>query len=184
MIIGLTGTFGAGKGAIVDYLVEKKNFTHYTASGYLTEVIKERGMVVNRDSMIAVANELRATHSPSYLVEVLYNRAQENEGDAIIESLRAVAEVEKIKELGGIVIGVDAEPRLRYERSVLRGSAKDNVTYEKWEAQEKEESQNDDPTKQNIPGALRRADYILLNNGTLAELHQKIDELLESGQNN
>ncbi len=183
MIIGLTGTFGAGKGAIVDYLVKEKNFTHYTASGYLTDVIKERGMAVNRDSMIAVANELRATHSPSYLVEVLYNRAKENQGDAIIESLRAVAEVEKVQELGGVVVGVDAEPKLRYDRSVLRASAKDDVSYNKWEAQEKEESQSDDPTKQNIPGAMNCADYILYNNGTLEELHQKVDELLGELQN-
>jgi dephospho-CoA kinase len=30
MIIGITGTDGAGKGAVVDYLVAQKGFTHYS----------------------------------------------------------------------------------------------------------------------------------------------------------
>jgi len=35
LIIGITGTLGAGKGTIVEYLVKNKNFKHYSVSGYL-----------------------------------------------------------------------------------------------------------------------------------------------------
>ena len=30
IIIGITGTLGAGKGTIVDYLVKQKGFVHYS----------------------------------------------------------------------------------------------------------------------------------------------------------
>lgn len=179
MILGLTGTFGAGKGAIVDYLTSQKDFAHYSASGYLKEVIKQRGLMVNRDSMIAVANELRAEQGPSHIVETLCARAQKIGGNAIIESLRAVAEVERVKELGGLVVGVDAEPRLRYERSLLRGSEKDDVSFEKWSSQEAFESNSTDPTRQNIPGAVALADYVIDNNGTLEDLHQEIEAIIQ-----
>lgn len=179
MIVGLTGSYGAGKGAVVEYLVTQKGFTHYSASGFITEEIKRRGMPINRDSMIAVSNELRAAYGAAYIIESLYTRAAEVGGDAVIEALRAVAEVRKIKELHGVVIGVDAESEIRYARARARGSEKDNVSYEKWLSQEQQETNPDDPTKQNLPGALKEADYVILNNGLLEELHHNIEKVFE-----
>lgn len=179
MIVGLAGSFGAGKGVVVDYLVGKHGFTHYSMSGFITEEIKRRGVPVNRNSMIEVSNDLRGTHGPTYIADALYKRAEEKGGDFIIESLRAVAEVRRIKELGGVVIGVDAKPELRYERSVARGSEKDQVSFEEWLDQERRESNPDDPTKQDIFGALKEADYVISNNGTLKELYAQVDEVLK-----
>lgn len=178
MIIGIAGSFGAGKGAVVEYLVTKKGFTHYSASKFITEEIVRRGMPVDRDSMIVVANDLRAKNGPSYIIESLYAEAQAAGGNAVIESLRAVAEVRKIKELGGRVIGVDARPELRYERSVKRGTLKDNVSYEKWLEQERQETNPDDPTKQDIFGALKEADIVIENNGTFQDLDKEIEAAL------
>lgn len=183
MIIGVTGSFGAGKGAVVEYLVTKKGFLHYSASGFITEEIKIRQMVLDRDSMIQVGNDLREQYGPSYIIEELYKQALQAGGDAVIESLRVVAEVRKIKELGGFVLGVDAPPELRYQRSVARGSAKDQVSFEKWQAQEREESNTTDINKQNIFGALEESDQIISNNGTLSELHQQIESVLEALEN-
>ena len=179
MIIGIAGSFGSGKGAVVDYLVRTKGFKHYSASGFITGEIKRRGLPVDRDSMTVVANDLRKEHGPAYFMEELYKQAIADGGDAVLESLRAVAEARKIKELGGTVIGVDADSRLRYERALKRGSEKDNVSYEKFLSQEKAESNPDDPTKQDVFSALKESDFIVTNNGTREELHAQIDEVLK-----
>ncbi|MBP7741668.1 MAG: AAA family ATPase [Candidatus Pacebacteria bacterium] len=178
MILGITGSFGAGKGAVVEYLVTGRGFKHYSASGFITEEIVRRGLPVNRDSMTIVANELRKEHGPSYVIDSLYGRAQEVGGDAVIESLRAVAEVKRIKELGGFVLGITASPQLRYERAFARGSEKDHVSFEKWQEQEQAESNPDDPTKQNIFGALQESTVVVDNSGSLQELYEKIDSVL------
>lgn len=177
MILGLTGSFGAGKGTVVDYL-KSKGFTHYSASGFITEEIKRRGLPVDRDSMIVVSNDMRKEHGPTYIIETLFLRAQAAGGDAIIESIREVAGAKFIKEQGGHIIGVDAKPELRYERSVKRGSEKDAVSFEKWLAQEKEESNTTDPHKQNIFGSLKESDIIVNNDGSLEELHAQVDAAL------
>lgn len=178
MILGITGSFGAGKGAVVDYLVAEKGFSHFSASGFITEEIVRRGMPINRDSMITVANDLRIQHGPSYIIDSLYRTAEAVGGNAVIESLRAIAEVKRIKELGGTVLGVDAKPELRYTRAFARGSEKDAVPYEKWLEQEKMESNPNDPTKQDIFGALRTSDYFIENNGPMEELHTKIETIV------
>ena len=64
-IIGITGTLGAGKGTIVDYLKEHYGYRHYSVRGYLIEEAQRRGMELNRDTFVVVANDLRATHCPS-----------------------------------------------------------------------------------------------------------------------
>jgi dephospho-CoA kinase len=178
MIIGIAGSFGAGKGTVVEYLKKEKGFTHYSASGFIVEEIERRGLETNRDNMAIVANELRTNHGPSYIIDSLYARAKAFGGDVVIESLRAVAEVKRIKELGGKVLGVDADSELRFERSIARNSIKDHVTHDKWLQQEQAESNQSDPNKQNIFGALKEADLVITNNGTIEDLNNQVEDFL------
>lgn len=179
MILGVTGSFGAGKGAFVDYLTREKGFVHYSASGFITEEIEKRGLPVHRDSMRQVANELRDVYGSAYIIESLYERAKKcGHESSIIESLRARSEVAKIKALGGFVIGIDAPPRIRYERTQKRGSNKDHVDFDTWCVQEKSEMNPDDPSKQDIFGALADSDTVIVNEGSLTEFYEKIDRVL------
>ena len=71
IIIGITGTLGAGKGSVVSYLRYWKQFVHYSVSGFISEEIARRGLTGNRDTMRSVANDLRA----QYGVTMVYARA-------------------------------------------------------------------------------------------------------------
>ena len=179
MIIGITGSFGAGKGAVVDYLVREKGFADFSARSFITKEIKHRDLPVNRDTMTDVGNDIRLKHGATHIIESLYHEAKERGGDAVVESLRAVAEVRLIKKLGGIVLGITARPEVRYARAVARGSETDKVSYEEWLQQEVRESNPDDPTKQDIFGALREASVTIENNGSLQELYEQVDALLK-----
>ncbi len=177
-IIGVTGTNGAGKGEIVKYLVEQLGFMHYSVSGFIVEEIIRNGLTVDRDNMIMVGNDLRATFGPAHIVEVLHAKACEDGGDSVIESLRALAEVRRVCELGGFIIGIDTHPRLRYERIRARRSAKDAVSFDEFIAQERSEINPDDPTKQDLRGALKEADVIITNDGSFEELYEMLDHAL------
>lgn len=89
-IIGITGPSASGKGTIVEYLVQHKQFVHYSVRSFLTQELEKRNLPIDRDHMRELGNELRAKHGPSYIIEQLYLQAKEKGENAIIESIRAV----------------------------------------------------------------------------------------------
>ncbi len=178
-IIGITGTIGAGKGTIVDYLQSHYGFAHYSVRGFLIDIIKKRNLPVNRDSMVIVANELRANHSPSYIVEQLYEQAKANGQDAIIESVRTVGEVTALREKPNFhLFAIDADPKVRYERIVIRASETDHISYETFLENEAREMTSTDPNKQNLAECQRLADYKFDNNTSFEALYSQIEKAL------
>ncbi|OGC85229.1 hypothetical protein A3F55_01415 [Candidatus Adlerbacteria bacterium RIFCSPHIGHO2_12_FULL_53_18] len=178
MIIGITGTLGAGKGTVVEYL-KTKGFKHYSGRQFLYEEIDRRGMERNRDSLNAVGEELRATHGPGYLVEEQLKRAQAVGGDIVIESIRTVGEVEALRVRGALLWAVDADPKTRYERVALRGSETDKISYEKFLADEERESIAEDKGRMNLRKCIAMADVVLTNNGTQEELFAQVEAALQ-----
>lgn len=180
MIIGITGTSGAGKGTIAEYLIKEKKFKHYSARAFLVEEINRRGLVVDRNSMIEVANDLRAKHGSAYVVEELYRQALVGGGDSIIESIRSVGEVTAMKgKKDFYLLAVDADINLRYERILARGNSTDGVSFEQFVEQEKRELNSVDPNKQNIAECIRLSDYLIINDGSVADLNNKTEEILK-----
>lgn len=178
-IIGITGTLGAGKGTIVDYLKEHYGYRHYSVRGYLIEEAQRRGMELNRDTFVLVANDLRATHCPSYITDQLYLQAAEAGENAIIESVRTPGEVESLRQHEHFLLfGVDADPKIRYERIVGRGSETDHVSFETFLENEEREMTSDDPNHQNLGRCMQMADYVFMNNEGFEELYAQVEEVI------
>jgi len=176
VIIGITGTLGAGKGTVVEYLKAKYGFVHFSVRDFLKKEVAKRGMEQNRDSYTFVANELRAQHSPSYIADQLYEEAAASGRNAIIESIRTPGEIDALEQRGHFQLwAVDADSHIRYERAILRNSETDQVDYETFIANEQREMTSTDPNKQNLSECIRRAAVILHNDGNLADLHAQVD---------
>ncbi len=184
MIIGITGTIGAGKGTIVEYLIEKKDFVHFSVRSYLIELIEERNMPINRDSMVVIANELRAKYTPSYVTDQLYYKAKESGKSCVIESIRTPGEIDSLRTKDNFILfAIDATPEKRYERIKLRNSETDNISFDTFVESEHREMNSNDPNKQNLRKCIEMADYTFENNNTIEQLYTEVERVLNINDN-
>ncbi|MEI6885658.1 MAG: AAA family ATPase [Bacteroidota bacterium] len=178
--IGITGTLGAGKGTVVEYLEKSRGFKHYSVRGFLLDIIKRESMPENRDSMFQLGNRLRKEHGPSYVVDCLYEDAAAGGKNFIIESIRTPGEAASLRSKGKfILLAVDADPQTRYNRITERKSETDSVSFETFLENEEREMTSEDPNKQNLKECIRMADFVLDNSGSKEELYAQLEAILK-----
>lgn len=175
-IIGITGTIGSGKGTIVDYLITEWGFTHLSVREFLLEIIADRGLTPNRDSMVLVANDLRAKHEPSFIVDELYKKAEALGKNCIIESIRTPGEVTSLRDKENFFLfAVDADPKIRFDRITIRNSVTDHIGFEEFLSNEQREMTSTNPNHQNLQKCIEMADFVFDNNGSIVDLHLQIE---------
>jgi dCMP deaminase len=177
MIIGLTGKNGAGKTAVSEYL-KSRGFEYHSLSDAIRDEIRRRGQEITRDVLIAVGNELRDTFGPGILAERVLGSLEKDHNYAI-DSIRNPIEVEVLRRRRDFVLlAIDADPAIRFERSRIRGRESAAQSLEQFMVEENRELESENPANQQLLATGKKADAVVRNNGTIAELHAKLDELL------
>jgi dephospho-CoA kinase len=172
--IGLTGTNGAGKGEAAAFFI-KKGYAYFSLSDVIREKLKAEGLEASRNNLIRKGNDFRKQGGPDILARLVMEKVHDR---AVIDSIRNPKEVEYLKgQAGFILLALVAPAALRFERVQKRGrneSASTLDAFIKKEAQER----SDNPDAQQLDRCLAMADRTIVNDGTLEELHRKLEELL------
>lgn len=175
MLIGITGTDGAGKGSVVELLVQDFGFVHYSSRAIILEYIHAANLPDTRAQMRLTANELRAAHGNDFLVTMALAKMRDaGVTKAVVESIRATAEAVTLKAAGGVLLAVDADQTVRYERVQRRRSESDQVTLAQFIAHEELEKNDPDPHGMQKGKVIAMADYTILNEGTLDALKEAV----------
>jgi dephospho-CoA kinase len=180
MILGIAGTLGAGKGTVVEYL-KQKGFAHYSSSDVLRKILDERGVSAERKNLSSLADELMNNYDGGVLHFSNQYAAAAGHEQYILEALHRVSEGEYIKKVGGIILGIDADIKVRYERiSGRQEGAKDQVTFAEFQADSEREDEGKTGSGPNIRAVMEMADYTITNNGSIEELRNQIDAFLST----
>lgn len=172
-LIGLTGTNGSGKGEVAAYL-QKKGYAYFSLSDVIRDALRKDGKEDTRDNLIEKGNELRKNYGPDILARMAMERVK---GKAVIDSIRNPSEIEYLrKEKEFILLAIDAPVELRYERVKRRGRQESVSTLEEFAKKEKEEM-TDSEKGQQLHSCMKMADIIIMNDGTLEDLHLKLEEI-------
>lgn len=182
MIIGLTGKNASGKGATAEYL-KARGFVYHSLSDIIREEATKRGLDHSRDNLIMIGNDLRQKFAPSYLAEqinlkIKSSRKKSPHQSFVVDSIRNPHEArELMKNKDFVLAGVDAPIELRFKRMADRGRVGDAKTVDDLKKQEAREN-SDVSSGQQLDATFAMAKKIIVNDGTLGELHKKIDNLL------
>ncbi len=184
MILGITGTDGAGKGTVVEYLVTQKGFVHYSSRDLLLAEVVKAGIEPTRNELRLMGNKMRAQYGDDVIVQkALEHIETDGVTYAVVESIRALAEAQTLKSHGAYLLAVDADVQIRYERVQQRRSEKDQVTFETFVDQEELEKNDPDPHGMQKAKVMEMADYTIFNNGTKEELQTAVEEFLAQYDN-
>jgi dephospho-CoA kinase len=175
-IIGVAGTNGSGKDTIGVMLQEKYKFLFVSASDILRQEARARGQESTREILRNISAEWRRElGSLGALIDKvvdLYKQVEDQyPGGLAIVSLRNPGEPDRIHELGGTMVWVDADQEIRYNRiqsnSVSRGRAgEDNKTFEQFLAEEAAEMHHEgDAATLNMSAVKERSDVFITNDG-------------------
>lgn len=180
MILGLTGTYAAGKGTVAEYLIGK-GFQYYSLSDELRLLLREKGIMPSRDNLIKAGNELRRKYGSGFLAELVLKRIKgaPSVANAVVDSIRNRGEISALRELKGFyLVAVDAPVDIRYERAKKRNSERDPKTFSQFLTQEKREMAGRD-VEQQLAACIKEADFTILNDSDYKKLYKEIEKVLE-----
>jgi cytidylate kinase len=184
-LIGVSGTNGSGKDSLGQILADDYGWLFVSVSDFLRDEAKKRGQPVEREVLRSISAEWRRKDGLGALVNravELFNQSQGKYKGVVAIAMRNPGEAQRVIDLGGKLVWVDADPKVRYDRIYKRGrSAEDNKTFEQFKKEEYDEMHHhggDDATL-NMAGVKAISDIFIDNNtDNLEDFKQAVQEAL------
>jgi len=179
MIIGLTGKNGSGKGEAAKFLTES-GYEYYSLSDILRDELSSRGKEITRENLIEIGNQLREKEGAGILAEKTLARLGP-EAHAVVDSIRNPFEVEALRRRRDFhLLSIEADSKVRFERTKARGRENDPQTYEQFLEIEAREAQSQNPAMQQMNRTAAMADAVVYNNTTIEELHEQVRQVVKA----
>jgi cytidylate kinase len=172
-VIGLTGTNGSGKDTVGQMLANHHNYLFVSVTDLLRNEAGRRGLPVEREVLRTISAEWRRELGLGVLIDKAvteFETVKDRYNGVVITSLRNPGEADRVHDLGGTVLWIDADQKVRYARvqanKVSRGrSGEDDKTFEQFIAEEAAEMQSlgGDTATVNMAAVKEKSDLIIDN---------------------
>jgi dephospho-CoA kinase len=175
IILGLVGETGSGKDAFSEYLKKKfKNVFVFRFSQPLTEALGIFFDKIKKEDQQWLANSLRGRFGNNILGEAIKKKIKNiKEGIVVLNGIRVWEEFRMIKRLGGKIVYITADSKIRWQRIKNRGEKKDDlISYQKFLKIEKNK------TEILIPQIGKKADFKIENNGSKNNFYKECRKIL------
>lgn len=184
-IIAVIGMTGGGKSIVSDYLVNK-GFKFLRFGQITLDIVKEKKLKPTEENEVKIREGIRKKHGMGCFAILNLPKIENllKNGDVVIDGLYSWSEYKILKEKfkdNLTVVAVYASPKIRYDRLVKRELGKDDtklrsrpMTYEQAKSRDYAEIENIEKG-----GPIAMADFAIINQGTIEELHKKVEDVLD-----
>ena len=176
-IIGIVGEMGTGKDTFCEYVKkEYKDVYFLRFSDGLTEALKVFFDDIKREDQQWLSSALRERFGQDILVKALIKKVNSiRDGVIILNGVRRPDDFNALREIGGKLVYITADPKKRWERVVLRKEkTDDDVPFEKFLELGRAEAE------QLITVIGAEADFKIENNGSKEEFYEQAKKLIDS----
>jgi dephospho-CoA kinase len=185
-IFGLTGTIASGKESVAAAL-QQHGFQLFSLSDEVREEARRRVQAGSRASLQDIGNDLRSAEGADVLARRTLDRIQAcGVTRVVVDGIRNPSEAEYFRlRTKFTLIGVEASREIRFARLKERARQGDPLTWEEFVAADgRDRGLGEDSAGQQVDACLKRADIHIRNDGSVDELHRKVDRILrEFGAN-
>jgi len=181
IIIGISGEMASGKDTVKKYLAEKYKASSYKLSSLVRDVLKVLCLPDTRGNMNGLSVLLRKNFGEDIFSRVMFEAVKNDINEYIvIDGVRRIEDLKYLNNLPGFsFIYVESDLEKRYERIVKRKENPDDIN----KSPEDFRREHLEDAETQITGLKEYADFVVENNGTLEELHEKIDGIISKNKN-
>lgn len=174
-IIAIVGMCGSGKSIASEYL-ENIGYKKVYFGGVTMDKLKEEGLEITPENESMMRQRLRKELGMGAYAIVLLPKIKEfsKNNNVVLDGLYSWDELEILeKEFKLTSIAIVADKKVRYDRLSVRP----HRPYTNEEAKARDISEIENAAK---GGPIAYADYFILNNGTIEEFHERLEEILKN----
>ncbi len=171
--LGIIGKMGSGKGFAARYLSRKYGYSVITMSNFVRALARKEHMRPTRENLEKLQKKY-SVHG-DYVMEKVLMKASKTKKPVILDGIRKPLQAKLAKgRLKALLIEVDADPKIRFERIRARGRKSDIPRtlgeFKKLEGKEEKVFR--------INRTLSMADFRINNDDGAVKLYKNLDSLM------
>lgn len=185
LIVGLVGPIGVGKTTIGDYFASK-GYKRLKFSDPIKEETNRLKLPHTREIFQDVGDSLRERFGNDYIARALLEKVRKDrDGNFVVEGFRNPDEIKPFLKLSNfILLGLNADPEVRYQRLKKRSEPRDPKNFEEFKKQaERDQGMLQPAHGQQVLKCLELADFVIDTDKVKSEVFRQVEEVLKEFQN-
>lgn len=182
MIIGLTGPICAGTDTLADILKKEHGYAWIAYSDILRQELLKRNVELTRKNLQDIGDELRKNEGHGVLSKRIIEQIDPKK-HYVIGNIRNPGEVEEMRKHFGeqfVLIKLEADQKIRFERLLKRRREKDPQTFEEFvDVERRDFGENEESHGQQHAKVFALADKQIKNETTVNDLREQLVRIMK-----